>query len=97
MTTFLLSAANAKWTRGLGDGWLTYALAYGGIAQLLAGMWEFRRNNVFGATAFSSYGAFWLGLFFYFRLVAPVEGENMTMTWAGSCWPSRSSPSTCCS
>lgn len=77
LTTFLLSAANAKWTRGLGDGWLTYALAYGGIAQLLAGMWEFRRNNVFGATAFTSYGAFWLGLFFYIRLVAPVEGANI--------------------
>ena len=36
------------------------ALAYGGGAQLLAGMWEFAKGNVFGATAFSSYGAFWL-------------------------------------
>jgi succinate-acetate transporter protein len=36
------------------------ALAYGGIAQFLAGMWEFRTGNTFGATAFSSYGAFWL-------------------------------------
>ncbi len=77
LTTFLLSAANAKWTRGIGDGWLPYALAYGGIAQLLAGMWEFRNNNVFGSTAFSSYGAFWIGLFFYVRLVAPVEGANV--------------------
>ncbi len=32
------------------------------MAQLLAGMWEFRNRNVFGATAFSTYGAFWLGL-----------------------------------
>ncbi len=35
-------------------------LFYGGLAQLLAGMWEFRNRNTFGATAFSSYGAFWL-------------------------------------
>ena len=39
---------------------LGLALAYGGIAQLLAGMWEFRRGNTFGAVAFGSYGAFWL-------------------------------------
>ena len=36
------------------------ALAYGGLAQLLAGMWEFRTGNTFGAVAFTSYGAFWL-------------------------------------
>jgi len=36
------------------------ALFYGGLAQLLAGMWEFVTGNTFGATAFTSYGAFWL-------------------------------------
>jgi succinate-acetate transporter protein len=36
------------------------ALAYGGVAQVLAGMWEFRTGNTFGAVAFTSYGAFWL-------------------------------------
>jgi succinate-acetate transporter protein len=36
------------------------ALTYGGLAQLLAGMWEFRTGNTFGAVAFTSYGAFWL-------------------------------------
>ena len=39
---------------------LGLALAYGGVAQLLAGMWEVRRGNTFGAVAFGSYGAFWL-------------------------------------
>ena len=39
---------------------LGLALAYGGLAQLLAGMWEFRTGNTFGAVAFSSYGAFWI-------------------------------------
>ncbi len=42
------------------------ALAYGGIAQLLAGMWEFRTGNTFGAVAFSSFGAFWIS---YWALV----------------------------
>jgi uncharacterized protein len=61
LTTFVLSVFNA----GLidtGDAVvvLGLALAYGGIAQLLAGMWEFVKGNTFGAVAFSSYGAFWL-------------------------------------
>jgi uncharacterized protein len=73
LTTFLLSAANSHWMNGNATSlaWLPYALAYGGIAQFLAGMWEFRNRNVFGAVAFSSYGAFWIGLFFWVRLVAP--------------------------
>jgi succinate-acetate transporter protein len=71
LTTFLLSASNAGWmTAASGSAWLGYALAYGGGAQLLAGMWEFRNRNVFGATAFSTYGGFWIGLFFYIQLVA---------------------------
>lgn len=42
---------------------LPLALFYGGIGQLLAGMWEFRKGNTFGALAFSSYGAFWLSFY----------------------------------
>jgi succinate-acetate transporter protein len=70
LTTFLLSAKNAHWTDGT-DAWLGYALAYGGFVQLLAGMWEFRNRNVFGSTAFSTYGGFWIGLGLYVLLVAP--------------------------
>ncbi len=70
LTTFLLSAFNAHWmTAASGLAWLGYAFAYGGLAQLLAGMWEFRNRNVFGVTAFSSYGGFWIGLGLYFVLV----------------------------
>lgn len=71
LTTFLLSASNAHWMNGnaTGNAWLGYAFAYGGLAQLLAGMWEFRNKNVFGATAFSTYGGFWIGLFLWVRLV----------------------------
>src|SRR5438046_8635089 len=70
LTTFLLSAKNAGWTHGT-EAWLGYALAYGGLCQLLAGMWEFRNRNVFGSTAFSTYGGFWIGLGLYALLVAP--------------------------
>jgi succinate-acetate transporter protein len=71
LTTFLLSAKNAAWTDGT-DAWLGYALAYGGLVQLIAGMWEFRNRNVFGSTAFSTYGGFWIGLGLYVLLVAPT-------------------------
>jgi len=70
LTTFLLSAFNAGWTKGSGLEFLGYAFAYGGLTQLCAGMWEFRNRNVFGATAFSSFGAFWIGLALYFELSA---------------------------
>lgn len=61
LTTFMLSSANAGLWHGAGGGAaVATALFYGGLAQLLAGMWEFMRGNTFGATAFSSYGAFWL-------------------------------------
>ena len=77
LTTFLLSAANANWMGSAsGDAWLGYAFAYGGLAQLLAGMWEFRNRNVFGATAFSTYGAFWIGLGLWALLVAPTAGAK---------------------
>ena len=72
LTTFLLSAANAGWmTKATGSAWLGYALAYGGLAQFCAGMWEFRNRNTFGAVAFSTYGGFWIGLGLWALLVAP--------------------------
>ena len=61
LTTFVLSAANAKLFTGA-EIVIGLALFYGGLAQLLAGMWEFRTGNTFGATAFTSYGAFWLAV-----------------------------------
>jgi succinate-acetate transporter protein len=61
LTTFMLSVFNAD-LMGAGGEPIVFglALAYGGLAQLLAGMWEFRTGNTFGAVAFTSYGAFWL-------------------------------------
>jgi len=79
LTTFVLSMMNANlvnFSKGL-PVVLGLALAYGGIAQLLAGMWEFRNGNTFGAVAFSSYGAFWISFFvlvqFDLAKIAPTE------------------------
>lgn len=60
LTTFMLSGHNASFIPDVL--WVGLALFYGGLVQLLAGMWEFRNRNVFGSTAFSTYGGFWLSL-----------------------------------
>ncbi|HEU5378646.1 MAG TPA: acetate uptake transporter [Ktedonobacteraceae bacterium] len=62
VTTFLLSIVNAGIIVKTDANFLGLALGFGGLAQLLAGMWEFRAGNTLGATAFSSYGAFWLSV-----------------------------------
>ncbi|KAI6038547.1 Gpr1 family protein [Pisolithus marmoratus] len=60
-TTFILSLYNVG-ARHISTPNVVLGMAVfcGGLAQLLAGMWEFPRGNVFGATAFTSYGAFWM-------------------------------------
>jgi succinate-acetate transporter protein len=64
MTTFVLSTFNTNVLNSSMEAVvLPLALFYGGLVQLLAGMWEFRKGNTFGATAFSSFGAFWLAFY----------------------------------
>src|SRR5262252_9420026 len=82
LTTFMLSGHNATFIPDLI--WVGAALFYGGMIQLLAGMWEFRNRNVFGATAFSTYGGFWLSLGIFILLAtlsksfsASLEGANL--------------------
>jgi uncharacterized protein len=77
-TTFVLSMINAGLVGDkslVGGGLLplvgAVALAYGGAAQLLAGLWEFRTGNTFGAVAFCSYGAFWISFFLIVQLGVP--------------------------
>ncbi len=74
MTTFVLSLFNAGLVGNpkLEAVVLPLALVYGGIVQLLAGMWEFKKNNTFGAVAFASYGAFWISFFGYVKYIAPT-------------------------
>jgi len=71
-TTFFLSVINTNMVGGAVEtGVLAFAFFYGGIAQLLAGMWEFAKGNTFGALAFSSYGAFWLSFWYLLDHVVP--------------------------
>jgi succinate-acetate transporter protein len=72
MTTFVLSMFNAElMNKTKGEAVvLGLALFYGGLAQLLAGMWEFRTGNTFGATAFASFGAFWLSFWAFNQFYA---------------------------
>lgn len=71
LTTFVLSMFNAGLVSKAGEPVvLGLALAYGGIAQVLAGMWEFRTGNTFGAVAFTSFGAFWLSFWAYVTFFA---------------------------
>lgn len=61
LTTFLLSLFNAGLLSTAGEPIVfPLALFYGGLAQFLAGMWEFKNKNTFGATAFTTYGSFWI-------------------------------------
>src|SRR2546421_11691619 len=72
-TTFMLSMINANLVNHNSlTGVLGLALAYGGIAQLIAGIWEFRTGNTFGAVAFRSYGAFWISFYFVGPSVNPL-------------------------
>jgi uncharacterized protein len=76
LTTLILSFGNANIITETGA--IVFVLGaaafYGGLAQLLAGMWEFKRGNTFGATAFSSFGAFWLS---YWYIVNHLTGTDV--------------------
>lgn len=61
MTTVLLNLHNAGFF-GMDDLVLAMGLFYGGVAQVIAGIMEYRKGNTFGTTAFTSYGLFWLSL-----------------------------------
>ena len=83
LTTFVLSAHNAGWAPDLI--WVGLAFFYGGVAQFAAGMWEFKNRNTFGATAFGTYGGFWMSLALYVVLVlagkAPASELSSSLGW----------------
>jgi succinate-acetate transporter protein len=80
LTTFILSGHNASFIpTGI---WVGLAIFYGGLIQLLAGMWEFRNRNVFGSTAFSTYGGFWLSLGIFYLLINASSGFGGLLTGA---------------
>ncbi|KAF2735538.1 glyoxylate pathway regulator [Polyplosphaeria fusca] len=82
LTTFVLSLINVG-TRGIEHPNLVVAIAYGygGLVQLLAGMWEMAVGNTFGATALSSYGGFWISFAIIltpggFEIAETLEAES---------------------
>jgi uncharacterized protein len=90
MTTFVLSMFNANLVDSKGTPVvLGLALAYGGIVQILAGLWEFRTGNTFGAVAFCSFGAFWISFWalnvFYAKQITGNVGHAVGLylwSWA---------------
>lgn len=86
LTTFLLSVHNAMGvSREPLLVFFGFAIFYGGVAQFAAGMWEFKAGNTFGATAFSTYGAFWMGVAATVTLVLwgklAVTDVTSTLAW----------------
>ena len=75
MTTVLLNLHNAGFY-ALGGVILSMGIFYGGLAQVIAGIEEWKKGNTFGATAFTSYGLFWLTLVAIVLL--PKLGDNFT-------------------
>ncbi|TFG40692.1 MAG: hypothetical protein E4H43_05335, partial [Bacteroidia bacterium] len=90
MTTVLLNLHNAglyelnSMTIGMG-------IFVGGIAQIIAGIMEWKKNNTFGATAFSAYGSFWIALVIIWLLPktsigADLKSDNVSMGWFLLMW-----------
>jgi len=82
LTTFVLSLINMR-TRGIAEANIVVAAAfgYGGLVQLLAGMWEMAVGNTFGATALSSYGGFWIS---FAIILTPGGFEIVTILGGGT-------------
>ncbi|MCD6495989.1 MAG: acetate uptake transporter [Candidatus Aenigmarchaeota archaeon] len=81
MTTVLLNLHNAGFF-ALGSMIMSMGIFYGGVAQIIAGILEFRNGNTFGTTAFTSYGLFWLSLVFIWALPALGWAEAASATAA---------------
>jgi uncharacterized protein len=85
LTTFILNVVNSGLISADNLGMvLPMGIFYGGLAQFCAGMWEFKRGDTFGATCFSSFGAFWIGIATMVILestgvIAPVPREGMAV------------------
>jgi succinate-acetate transporter protein len=85
LTTFILNVVNSGLVSADNLGMvLPIGIFYGGLAQFCAGMWEFKRGDTFGATCFSSFGAFWIGIAMMVIMertgvIAPVPREGMAV------------------
>ena len=88
MTTVLLNLHNAG-AFGLSTAILAMGIFFGGLAQVVAGMMEWKKGNTFGTTAFTSYGFFWLalvGLLILPELGIGEAADKTTMAWFLGLW-----------
>ncbi len=85
MTTIMLNIHNAGFFP-LASPILAMGLCYGGIAQIIAGIMEFKRGNTFGTTAFISYGSFWLTLVCILTLKSFPEVTPAFVGWYLFLW-----------
>jgi uncharacterized protein len=83
MTTVLLNIHNTGYY-GLGAMILAMGIFYGGVAQIIAGIMEWKKGNTFGMTAFTSYGLFWMGL--VALILGPTKGLGDTTTGGLMAW-----------
>jgi succinate-acetate transporter protein len=93
MTTVLLNIHNTypndTTTFGLNTMILAMGIFYGGLAQIIAGILEYKKGNTFGVTAFTSYGLFWMSLVFLWILpvlVGTAGPSNTFMGWYLFMW-----------
>ena len=91
LTTFAFSIANAGLVGEEAiNHFIPLALIYGGLAQFVAGMWEFRNQNTFASTGFTSYGAFWIALgileIFARQLGIAEEQVPVALAWTFTAW-----------
>ena len=90
LTTLALNAFNAGLVDKSSEGLVwSLGIAFGGVAQFAAGMWEAKKNNTFGFTAFSAFGAFWvflalINIFTKTEAIAPVAAEGKSLFLV--CW-----------
>ncbi|WP_280745733.1 MULTISPECIES: acetate uptake transporter [unclassified Parabacteroides] len=74
--TLVASSQKLGWTDGLSF-LLPWAFFLGGMAQLIASIFDFKHNNLFGATAFSAYGLFWIGMGMSWLIKLGCFGETL--------------------
>ncbi|MTV47465.1 hypothetical protein GJ688_00545 [Heliobacillus mobilis] len=73
MVTFVASTQKLGWTSGV-SGLVPWAVFLGAIAQVIAGIFDFKKNNYFGATVLTTYGLFWFGV---------AMSWSITLGWLG--------------
>ena len=90
MTTILLNLHNVG-LYGLNSAIIGMGIFVGGLAQVIAGVMEFKKNNTFGATAFTAYGSFWISLVTIWLLpriaiFADLKSDLTSMGWYLLVW-----------